>query len=56
MEQIDDYLEKNTDEYAYVCLIANKPADKLYHQFNFDYVEPLSTGMRRKQNAKIEKL
>lgn len=50
MREIDSYLNKNTDEYAYVCLIANKPADKLYYQFGFDYVEPKGCGMKRKQN------
>jgi len=40
---------KNTDENAYICLIANKPADKLYYQFDFDYVHPKSCGMKRKQ-------
>ena len=50
MKEIHSYLEQNTDQYAYVCLIANKPADKLYSQFGFDYVEPKSCGMRRKQN------
>ncbi|MFL0246173.1 GNAT family N-acetyltransferase [Candidatus Clostridium stratigraminis] len=49
MKEIDSYLNQNTDEYAYVCLIANKPADKLYSQFGFDYTEPKSCGMRRKQ-------
>lgn len=50
MKEIDSYLEQNTDQYAYVCLIANKPADKLYYQFGFEYVEPNSCGMKRKQN------
>jgi len=49
MKEIDCYLEENTDEYAHVCLIANKPADKLYSQFGFEYVEPKSCGMKRKQ-------
>jgi GNAT superfamily N-acetyltransferase len=49
MNEINTYLEQNTDQYAYVCLIANKPADKLYSQFGFEYVEPKSCGMRRKQ-------
>ena len=49
MKEIDCYLEENTDQYAYVCLIANKPADKLYSQFGFEYVEPKSCGMKRKQ-------
>lgn len=50
MKEIDYYLEQNTDRYAYVCLIANKPADRLYSQFGFEYVEPNSCGMKRKQN------
>ncbi|NBI08330.1 GNAT family N-acetyltransferase [Senegalia massiliensis] len=50
MKEIDSYLEQNTDQYAYVCLIANKPADKFYYQFGFEYVEPNSCGMKRKQN------
>lgn len=49
MKEIDNYLDQNTDEHAYVCLIANKPADKLYSQFGFEYVEPKSCGMKRKQ-------
>ncbi|MBW9152258.1 GNAT family N-acetyltransferase [Clostridium estertheticum] len=49
MREIDSYLDKNTDENAYVCLIANKPADKLYYQFDFEYVDPKSCGMKRKQ-------
>lgn len=49
MRELDRYLEQQTDQYAYVCLIANKPADKLYSQFKFDYVEPDACGMKRKQ-------
>jgi GNAT superfamily N-acetyltransferase len=49
MKEIDAYLESNTDEYAYVCLIANKPADKLYSQFRFEYIDPKACGMKRKQ-------
>lgn len=52
MGEIDSYLDKHTDEHAYVCLIANKPADKLYYQFGFDYVSPKSCGMKRRQNGK----
>ena len=50
MKEINSYLEQNTDQYAYVCLIANKPADRLYSQFGFEYVESNSCGMKRKQN------
>jgi hypothetical protein len=49
MNEIDAYLRENTDEHAYVCLIADKPADKLYLQFGFDYSEPKACGMKRKQ-------
>lgn len=47
MKEINHYLEENTDEHAYVILIANKPADKLYKQFGFEYSEPKACGMRR---------
>lgn len=52
MKEIDDYLEVNTDEDAYIILLAKKPADKLYSKFNFIYAEPESCGMRRKQTKK----
>ena len=51
MKEIDFYLEQNTDQNAYICLIANKPADKLYSQYKFDNVEPNSCGMLRKQTS-----
>ena len=47
MKEVDSYLNKNTDENAYVTLIANRPADRLYYQFDFDYVDPKSCGMKR---------
>jgi GNAT superfamily N-acetyltransferase len=50
MKEIDSYLVQNTDSCAYVCLIADKPADKLYFQFGFDYTEPRSCGMKRRQS------
>lgn len=53
MTEIDAYLEENTDQHAYVCLIANKPADKLYSKYNFEYVEPDSCGMKRKQTKHL---
>ena len=49
MNEIDTYLTQHTDEYAYVCLIAKKPADKLYEQFGFQYVSPKACGMKRQQ-------
>jgi len=51
MNEIDDYLEANTDEDAYIILLAKKPADKLYSKFNFRYADPESCGMRRKQTS-----
>lgn len=50
MQEIDDYLEENTDKDAYIILLANKPADKLYSKFNFEYVQPESCGMKRRYN------
>jgi GNAT superfamily N-acetyltransferase len=50
MGEIDSWLERNTDRYAYVCLIADKPADRLYTQFRFEYSEPKSCGMKRRQS------
>lgn len=52
MKEIDEYLEKNSDETAYVCLIVNKPADQLYKQFRFEYVQPRACGMKRVQTKK----
>lgn len=48
MKYIDQYFEENTDNDAYIMLLANKPADKLYEQFNFVNSEPKSCGMLRK--------
>ncbi|WP_099469558.1 GNAT family N-acetyltransferase [Konateibacter massiliensis] len=47
MKAIDDYFEKNTYEDSYICLIANKPADKLYHKHNFEYLPEDKCGMLR---------
>lgn len=48
MNEIDIYLNENTDEDANIILMARKPADKLYSKFNFEYTQPQSCGMRRK--------
>lgn len=50
MENIDRYLNENTDKDSYVCLIANRPADRLYGQFKFEHVEPYACGMKRNQS------
>lgn len=45
MQEIMDYLEKNTYPGSYVSLIADEPADKLYEKFGFQYTFPKSHGM-----------
>lgn len=52
MKEIDSYLKKTNDEDSYTILIANKPADKLYSQFSFDYVETYACGMKRNNISK----
>jgi len=53
MKAINDYLEKNTYEDSFVCLIANHPADLLYKKYKFDYLPESKCGMLRKQNRNI---
>ncbi|MEF2966305.1 GNAT family N-acetyltransferase [Paenibacillus sp. M1] len=45
MREIMRYLEEETPANAYVSLIADVPADKLYAKFGFEYTEPRSRGM-----------
>ena len=49
MERIDRWFAENTDENAFVMLIANKPADNLYSRHNFDYLAENRLGMLRNQ-------
>lgn len=49
MQEIDTYLNQNTYEDSFVCLIANSPADKLYQKFKFSYLPDNRCGMLRKQ-------
>ncbi len=49
MKEIDGYFEKNTYEDSYICLIANRPADKLYYKHRFDYLPENRCGMLRNQ-------
>ena len=49
MEKIDEYFKENTDENAFIMLIANKPADRLYSQYSFEHLPENKTGMLRKQ-------
>jgi GNAT superfamily N-acetyltransferase len=49
MKAIDGYFEDNTYDDSYVCLIANHPADLLYHKHHFEYLPDNKYGMLRKQ-------
>jgi ribosomal protein S18 acetylase RimI-like enzyme len=49
MKEIDSYFEANTNEDSFICLIANNPADQLYHKHQFEYLPDNKCGMLRKQ-------
>ena len=49
MKHIDEYFENYTDDDAYIMLIANIPANKLYEKFHFKDSTPDSCGMLRKK-------
>lgn len=48
MENLTDYLNNHLPPGAYISLIADIPADKLYQKFGFEYTAPHSVGMYRK--------
>lgn len=50
MQQINSYFEENTFPDSYICLIANRPADLLYHKHRFDYLSDEKCGMLRNQS------
>jgi len=52
MQAIDSYFEKNTYDDSYICLIANHPADLLYHKHQFEYLPENKCGMLRDQSKK----
>lgn len=52
MKAIDCYFEENTYEDSYICLIANRPADLLYHKHQFEYLPENRCGMLRDQSKK----
>ncbi|MDD2993553.1 MAG: GNAT family N-acetyltransferase [Pygmaiobacter sp.] len=54
MQQIDLYFAQHTHEDSYICLIANRPADELYHKHQFDYLPADKTGMLRRQTPQAE--
>lgn len=45
MDELINYLKRETPADAYVSLIADQPADKLYLKFGFRYTAPDSLGM-----------
>jgi GNAT superfamily N-acetyltransferase len=49
MNAIDGYFDENTYEDSYICLIANHPADLLYHKHRFEYLPENKCGMLRDQ-------
>ena len=49
MKAIDGYFDENAHEDSYICLIANRPADLLYHKHQFDYLPENKGGMMRRQ-------
>lgn len=52
MKEINNYFEENTFDDSYICLIANAPADLLYHKYQFEYLPANKYGMLRNQNTK----
>lgn len=50
MKEVNKYFEQNTFEDSYICLIANSPADLLYHKYQFEDLPDNKRGMLRKQN------
>jgi len=47
MYELTNFLENTVPKGAYVSLIADLPADKLYEKFGFNYTSPKSVGMYR---------
>lgn len=50
MQEIDRYFAEHAYEDSYICLIANQPADRLYHKHGFEYLPENKCGMLRKQS------
>ncbi|MHC1746822.1 MAG: GNAT family N-acetyltransferase [Cellulosilyticaceae bacterium] len=50
MNELNAYLEQNTFEDSYICLIANHPADLLYYKYQFEYLPKNKCGMLRSQS------
>lgn len=48
MDELNKYLDDNSDEDGYIILLAKKPADKLYEKNRFEDLSPNFIGMKRK--------
>ncbi|MEX0661547.1 MAG: GNAT family N-acetyltransferase [Balneolaceae bacterium] len=48
MKELSDYIDQHLPDTAYISLIADGPADKLYAKFGFEYTAPASVGMYRR--------
>lgn len=48
MSEVTAYLDRHATKGAYVSLMADVPADRLYRQFGFEYGAPASVGMYKK--------
>lgn len=49
MDAIDAYLADHSYPDSFICLIARRPADRLYHKHRFEYLPDERLGMLRKQ-------
>lgn len=49
MQAIDRYFDEHAHEDSYILLIANRPADQLYHKHRFAYLPENKCGMLRDQ-------
>ncbi|MDD4312497.1 MAG: GNAT family N-acetyltransferase [Eubacteriales bacterium] len=49
MQEIDRYFDEHAHEDSYILLIANRPADRLYHKHRFAYLPENKCGMLRDQ-------
>ncbi len=48
MKDLSAYIDQHLPDTAYISLIADGSADKLYKQFGFNYTAPSSVGMYRR--------
>ena len=56
MTEIDGYLDTHADEECFVTLIAKIPADHIYLQHKFEYIDPARRyGMIRHQDDRPNK-